>query len=877
LKKRDDKSTRKDGVSIMSETDDLTWLEVQAPMALTLSGKEVPIGLEIREDGKELAVVLNKIPDDGPMLIDPVWTRSDDMRLGRRLHTATRLLDGRVLVAGGIDESNMLTNTVELYNPISGTWEDRASMPVATRSAAQVLLDDGRVLVTHGAPSNAFAYLYNVTDNSWTEADPNRNMIGGPNTRLGSRVVKLPNGQVLLTGNFCCPGNEAHIYDPSTDTFYTVDSMKKKRMAHSLTVLPDGSVLATGGGTLSPSSLISNTAELFVPSLSSPMPYIQGTWIMVPVNMTAGHFDHEAALIETGPDAGKVLVCAGADGATYPTYYVFTSACDLYDPISESFTSVANIPRIRQRGGTGNGGDFLATIEAGPSSGTIVAAGGWPSTYATNLYNPISQTWSTKCNLNDPRLRHQTVALLDGSVAIIGGQLSPVTQSRRSVERLFLQSEDDDCDGIANQVDICPTGGCGVISGRVYHDKDETCADTDFGTENVMVRANNTLTGDVRYSFTGTNGYYAFDLPAGIWQVSLVDSSTIEEIDSACNSFKRKIPVNAFSGASNIDFPLKMNCQGVMILETSGLNGTECNGQPYVTPCPGFGFQYCFVITNQGSGWNNVDITFTVPQGMTFAGLGDNLCGFSLISTGPVITVNLSPGGGPNAMGNGDQCRVCFEMNVVSIPPGGWTASGSFVGTTGNNPCASGNATLVEPDQCGCDPNDKSVYPIGCDESGTYPGGPLSYSVRFQNEGLGPAHDVSVLDQIDVDLDIESMSLKGMSHSATNIQIDDARKLHIRFDGIALPAAKDDYEGSQGSIHFDLEPDSNGEEEFTNEAEIYFDLNEVVITNEVINTIGTCGCGPSNSGLGDGTNPGQGQGTGNSPNEGCGNPNNASP
>lgn len=871
-------------VEIVSETDEMTWLEVKAPVAYDENGENVNVVLEIWDDGKQLAVVLPKLPHNGPMLIDPVWTQSNDMILGRRLHTATRLSDGRVLVAGGIDETNQLTKTVELYDPVTGTWEQRTDMPQGTRSSAQVLLDDGRVLVTHGAPSNAFAYLYNVTSDTWTEADPSRSMIGGQGTRLGSRVVKLPNGQVLLTGNFCCPGNEAHIYDPSTNSFYPVDSMLKKRMAHSLTVLQDGSVLAAGGGTLNPSSLISNTAELFVPNTTSQSPsYLDGTWLPVS-DMTAGHFDHEAARIETGLDTGKVLVCAGADGATYPGSYIFTNVCDLYDPSSQAFIRVGNIPRIRQRGGTGNGGDFLATVEAGSSNGTVVAAGGWPNTYSTNIYNPDDQSWSTKCNLNEPRLRHQTVGLLDGSVAILGGQLGPSSQSKRSVERLFLENEDDDCDGIANDVDICPSGGCGVISGRVYHAKNDTCESIDFGTANVMVRSDNSVTGDVRYAFTDENGLYAFDLPPGVWKISLVDSATIEEIDvlNNCSPYKSEIYVNAFSGQNNVDFPLKMNCNGVMVVEVSGLNGTECNGQPYVTPCPGFGFQYCFVITNQGSGWANVDLTFTVPTGMTFTGLGDNLCGFTITSiVGTDITVGLTPGGGPNAMGNGDQCRVCFEMDVISIPTGGWTASGYFEGTTGNGqnslPCASGNATIVEPDECGCDPNAKSVYPVGCDEVGTYLGGPLAYTVRFQNEGLGPAYDVSILDQIDLDLDLQSMQLKGAaSHSPTNIQIDNTRKLYVRFDDINLPAAKDDYEKSQGSLHFDIEPLAMGTQ-FTNEAEIYFDLNEVVITNEVTNTIGTCDDGPSNSGLGDGTNPGQGQGRGNSPNQGGGNPNNSNP
>ena len=103
----------------------------------------------------------------------------------------------------------------------------------------------------------------------------------------------------------------------------------------------------------------------------------------------------------------------------------------------------------------------------------------------------------------------------------------------------------------------------------------------------------------------------------------------------------------------------------------------------------------------------------------------------------------------------------------------------------------------------------------------------------------------------------------------------------LSFEGIELPAAIQDLEGSQGYMQFQLEPLNTGKgTEYSNYADIYFDYNEVVVTNEVVNTIGMCldapglsPDGPSRSGLGDGSNPGQGLGTSNSPNGGSDNPN----
>ena len=90
--------------------------------------------------------------------------------------------------------------------------------------------------------------------------------------------------------------------------------------------------------------------------------------------------------------------------------------------------------------------------------------------------------------------------------------------------------------------------------------------------------------------------------------------------------------------------------------------------------------------------------------------------------------------------------------------------------------------------------------------------------------------------------------------------------------------------GSTGQVQFQTEPALlDPGTVYTNTAEIYFDRNEEVITNEVINTIGVCPDlppghdpnGPSRSGAGDGTNPGRGAGLANNPTNGQSNPNRA--
>ena len=56
------------------------------------------------------------------------WSPTGNMTIARALHTATLLLDGRVLVTGGLTAGGGATATCELYDAFSGSWTFTASM-----------------------------------------------------------------------------------------------------------------------------------------------------------------------------------------------------------------------------------------------------------------------------------------------------------------------------------------------------------------------------------------------------------------------------------------------------------------------------------------------------------------------------------------------------------------------------------------------------------------------------------------------------------------------------------------------------------------------------------------------------------------------------
>lgn len=158
------------------------------------------------------------------------------------------------------------------------------------------------------------------------------------------------------------------------------------------------------------------------------------------------------------------------------------------------------------------------------------------------------------------------------------------------------------------------------------------------------------------------------------------------------------------------------------------------------------------------------------------------------------------------------------------------------------NACEGGSIVdqLEEYDACSCDPNDLTVYPKGCGEDGNISKyEELKYRIRFQNKGAGPAHNIVIKDVIDEDFDLTSLKVIASSHEITHIEIMPGRVLLISFENIELPAEMHDVQGSNGYVIFKVMPKENLADgtQITNNAGIYFDNNDVVITNATLNTL----------------------------------------
>jgi len=73
-------------------------------------------------------------------------TPTGSLAARRFAHTATLLGNGKVLVAGGLDQGTLLTSA-ELYDPTTGTWSSTGTLAAGRAHHTATLLPNGKVLV----------------------------------------------------------------------------------------------------------------------------------------------------------------------------------------------------------------------------------------------------------------------------------------------------------------------------------------------------------------------------------------------------------------------------------------------------------------------------------------------------------------------------------------------------------------------------------------------------------------------------------------------------------------------------------------------------------------------------------------------------------
>ena len=293
-------------------TGTLVIARISHTATLLPDGKVLVVGGLGRIEGELVDLTSAELYDPATNL----WTATGSLNIARKVHTATLLPNGQVLVAGGGN------NSAELYDPATGLWTTTDSMSASRYGHTATLLPNGLVLVAGGGDSSA--ELYNPATGLWTTT--------GSMTRERDyhTATLLPNGKVLVAGGSGGSSNplaSTELYDPATGLWTTTGFMAWPRYDHTATLLPNGKVLVAGGYQGNHTTLA--TAELYDPAT--------GTWTNTGT-MNYWRYYHSATLL---PD-GRVLVAGGFNDLDR----VLASA-ELYDPAIGAWSSTGSMNYAR--------------------------------------------------------------------------------------------------------------------------------------------------------------------------------------------------------------------------------------------------------------------------------------------------------------------------------------------------------------------------------------------------------------------------------------------------------------------------------------------------------------------------------------------------
>jgi hypothetical protein len=257
-------------------------------------------------------------------IYDPVsrlWTSIPPMNFPRWYPTLTTLPDGRVLsISGSNQNENAIVPTPEIYNPTTNVWTAFPNSPLTVPLYPfMFVLPDGRVLEAGSVSGSAVTEVLDLNQMQWSVVDSN--VVDGH-----SAVMYQP-GKIMKSGTGSVPGMGNVPAQPvtfvldmtqSSPRWAQTASMNFPRAYHTLTMLPDGTALATGGETTLDGQNYANAvlqAERWSPTSQ--------TWTtMAPEQV--GRLYHSTAVLLLD---GRILVAGSGRAGTAPQL-----SAEIYSP-----------------------------------------------------------------------------------------------------------------------------------------------------------------------------------------------------------------------------------------------------------------------------------------------------------------------------------------------------------------------------------------------------------------------------------------------------------------------------------------------------------------------------------------------------------------
>jgi N-acetylneuraminic acid mutarotase len=353
-----------------------------------------------------------------------VWLDAGNLREARNATNVVVLGSGEVMVVG----SDYLTSwqsacgaatngsdSVEIGDPGTRTWEKTAGLTSPRDDPAVVALADGRALMTGGARGENFepaafssTYVFDPTTRVWSRS-------GLMNTaRAGPAATLLLDGLVLVAGGLYLDGSQrqvldgSELWDPRSGTWSRTGRLAEARHGASAVTLGDGRVLVVGGVD-NDSPVEQASTEVYDPKSRE--------WASAGTLATARRGFVLVALAD-----GGALVAGGLAADSFTRL----ASVERFDPVSDAWSQADDLP-VALAGAAGirlldgrvliAGGSAHDRVVIDPDAGTFVSG----LTRDAALFDPVTGAWSATEPLPNPRAGASAVLLPDGSAVLAGG------------------------------------------------------------------------------------------------------------------------------------------------------------------------------------------------------------------------------------------------------------------------------------------------------------------------------------------------------------------------------------------------------------------------------------------------------------------------
>lgn len=211
-------------------------------------------------------------------------------------------------------------------------------------------------------------------------------------------VTVSPTNSTLPIGTTASFTNTSEVYDPATNAWTPTEPMNSARVLHTVTLLPNGKVLAAGGSAASFNPILQRTTEIYDPATNA--------WTLTG-ELTTPRMTHTTTLLANG----KVLLTGGSsDGSG-----TIIANVELYDPATGEWSATGSMttPRVLHTLTLLPNGKVLAVGGASANTGGLLRS--------SEIYDPATGNWAAAAELAAGRQNHTATLLLNGKVLAVAG------------------------------------------------------------------------------------------------------------------------------------------------------------------------------------------------------------------------------------------------------------------------------------------------------------------------------------------------------------------------------------------------------------------------------------------------------------------------